>query len=48
MVKNSPSNARDMGLMPGWGNRITHALEQLTYAPPLRSRSPSGALRAAK
>ena len=48
VVKNSFSNARDTGLIPGWGNRITHTVEQLAYVPPLRSPSPSGALGAAK
>ena len=48
MAKNSFSNARDTGLIPGWGNRITHTVEQLAYVPPLRSPSPSGALGAAK
>ena len=30
MVKNSPSNAGDMGLIPGRGTRIPHAVGQLS------------------
>ena len=30
MVKNSPSSSRDVGLIPGWGNKIPHALGQLS------------------
>ena len=29
VVKNTPSNAGDMGLIPGWGTKIPHALGQL-------------------
>ena len=29
MVKNPASNAGDVGLIPGWGARITHAMGQL-------------------
>ena len=29
VVKNPPSNARDMGSIPGWGTKITHAMGQL-------------------
>ena len=29
-VKNLLSNARDMGLIPGWGNKIPHATGQLS------------------
>ena len=29
MVKNLPSNARDAGSIPGLGNKIPHAAEQL-------------------
>ena len=27
MVKTSPSNVGDMGLIPGWGAKIPHALQ---------------------
>ena len=30
MVKNPPSNAEDMDLIPGWGNKILHAAGQLS------------------
>ena len=30
VVKNSPCNARDMGLILGWGTKIPHAAEQLS------------------
>ena len=30
MVKNPPSNAGDMGSIPGWGARIPHAAGQLS------------------
>ena len=30
MVKNPPSNAEDMGLIPGQGTKIPHAAEQLS------------------
>ena len=42
-VKNLSFNAGDMGLMPGWGTKIPHALGQLslhaatTYLPQLES-----------
>ena len=29
VVKNSPCNAGDMGLVPGWGTNIPHAMEHL-------------------
>ena len=29
-VKNSPPNVGDMGLIPGWGTMIPHAMEQLS------------------
>ena len=29
VVKNLPSNARDAGLIPGWGPRIPRAVEQI-------------------
>ena len=29
MVKNPPSNARDMGSNPGWGTKIPHVMGQL-------------------
>ena len=29
VVKNQPSNAGDEGSVPGWGNKIPHALGQL-------------------
>ena len=29
-IKNSPPNVGDMGLIPGWGTMIPHALEQLS------------------
>ena len=28
MAKNWPSNAGDVGLIPGWGTKIPHAVEQ--------------------
>ena len=30
MSKNPPSNAEDVGLIPGWTTRILHALGQLS------------------
>ena len=30
MVKNLPSNEGDMGLIPGWGNKIPHTMRQLS------------------
>ena len=30
VVENPPCNARDMGLIPGWGSKIPHASEQLS------------------
>ena len=35
MVENPPSNAGDVGLIPGQGTWIPHASEQLTRAPQL-------------
>ena len=29
MVNNLPSKAGDVGLIPGWGTKIPHAMEQL-------------------
>ena len=28
MVKNLPCNEGDVGLIPGWGTKIPHAMEQ--------------------
>ena len=30
MVKNPPSNAGDVGLIPGWGTKIPHAMGKLS------------------
>ena len=30
VIKNPPSNAGDMGLIPGWGTKIPHATGQLS------------------
>ena len=30
VVKNPPSNAGDVGLIPGWGTKIPHATGQLS------------------
>ena len=30
VVKNLPSNAEDMGSIPGWGTKISHAAGQLS------------------
>ena len=30
VVKNLPCNARDVGLIPGWGTKIPYAVEQLS------------------
>ena len=30
MVKNLPSNAGDIGLIPGWGTKIPHTMGQLS------------------
>ena len=30
VVKNPPSDAGDAGLIPGWGTKIPHAVEQLS------------------
>ena len=41
MIKNPPSNAGDVGLIPGQGTKISHAVEQLslraTTTEPVRS-----------
>ena len=29
VVKNPPSNTKGMGVIPGWGTKIPHAMEQL-------------------
>ena len=31
VVKNPPSNAGDMTLIPGWGAKTSHATEQLSW-----------------
>ena len=35
VVKNQPCNARDVGLIPGRGTKITHTWGQLTHVPQL-------------
>ena len=30
MINNLPSNARDAGLIPGWGTKIPHGVGQLS------------------
>ena len=30
MVKNPPCNAGNLGLIPGWGTKIPHAVDQLS------------------
>ena len=30
VVKNPPCNAGDVGLIPGWGTKIPHAVRQLS------------------
>ena len=30
MVKNQPCTVGDMGLIPGWGTKTSHAMEQLS------------------
>ena len=30
LLKNLPCNAGDMGLIPGWGAKIPHAMEQIS------------------
>ena len=30
VVKNPPSNAKDLGSIPGWGTKIPHAVGQLS------------------
>ena len=35
VVKNQPCNARDVGLIPGRGTKITHTSGQLTHVPQL-------------
>ena len=32
MVKNLPCNAGDMSLIPGWGTKIPHTMEQLSLS----------------
>ena len=45
MVKNPPSNAGNLGLIPGWGTKIPHAAGQLspraTTTEPKHSREKS-------
>ena len=45
MLKNLPCNAGDLGLIPGRGTRIPHAVEQLspsaTTTEPAHSRAPA-------
>ena len=36
MVKNSPSNAREVGPTPGWGTKIPRAVGQLSPCPTAR------------
>ena len=38
VVKNSPSNAGDVGLMPGRGSKIPHAKEQLSLCTATRGK----------
>ena len=38
MVNNPPSNAGDMGSIPGWGTRIPHATGQLSSAVTAREK----------
>ena len=41
VVKNPPSNARDLGSVPGWGTKILHAAGQLSpNITTIESRSP--------
>ena len=44
MVKNPPSNAGDVGSIPGWGTKIPHAMGQLrphaATTQPVRARAP--------
>ena len=39
-VENPPSNARDVGLIPGRGTSIPHALEQLNLNTATREEAP--------
>ena len=46
VVKNPPSNARDLGSVPGWGTKIPHAAGQLspritTTEPTRRNEDPT-------
>ena len=46
VVKNSPSNAGDKGLLPGWGTKISYAMGQLSLhstleKPELCSKTPA-------
>ena len=43
MVKNPPSNAGDVGSVPGWGTKALHAMKQLS--PRARSTEPCAARR---
>ena len=43
MVKNPPSNAGDVGSVPGWGTNALHAMKQLS--PRARSTEPCAATR---
>ena len=42
MVKNLPSSAGDMGLIPGLGAKTPHALEQLSLLPATTVRAQQG------
>ena len=39
VVKNSPSNAGDVGLIPGWGTKIPHAAGQLSPCAATREKA---------
>ena len=43
VVKKPPSNAGDMGLIPGWGTKIPHAIGQLSPSAAISEPTHSGA-----
>ena len=43
MVKHLPCNAKDVGSIPGWGNKIPHATDQLSLHAATTDLTSSGA-----
>ena len=41
VVKNTPCNAGDVGLIPGWGTKTLHAVEQLVLCATTTAPAPT-------